>query len=78
MEDNWILITAFPLKILPHSMWVGLYEAITQILYRFTAGKWRRKPDPVFLPGKPHGQRSPRATVHGAAKSCASLSTCAQ
>ena len=31
---------------------------------------WRRKwqPTPVFLPGKPHGQRSWQATVHGVAK----------
>ena len=28
MEDNWILITAFPFKILLHSIWVGVYEAI--------------------------------------------------
>ena len=32
---------------------------------------WNRKwqPTPVFLPGEFHGQRSPRATVHGVTKS---------
>jgi len=31
---------------------------------------WRKKwqPTPLFLPGKSHGQRSLRATVHGVAK----------
>ena len=33
-------------------------------------GPWRREwlPTPVFLPGKFHGQRAWRATVHGVAK----------
>ena len=31
---------------------------------------WRRKcqPSPVYLPGKPHGQRSLVGTVHGVAR----------
>ena len=37
--------------------------------FKLWAGKipWRRpgQPTPVFLPGQSHGQRSPRATVHG-------------
>ena len=37
---------------------------------------WRRtwQPTPVFLPGEPHGQRSPAGTVHGVAKSWMQLS----
>ena len=41
--------------------------------HRFESGRspWRRKwqPTPVFLPGKSHGQRSLRATVHGVTQS---------
>ena len=39
-------------------------------------GKWRGKwqPSPVFLSGKPHGQRSLQATVHGVTKSRTQLS----
>ena len=38
---------------------------------------WRRKwqPTPVYLPGKPHGQKSLWATVHGAAKTWTWVST---
>ena len=34
-------------------------QSDTQILYRSTAGNWRRKPAPVFLSGKSHGQGAP-------------------
>ena len=39
--------------------------------------RWSRKwqPTPVFLPGKPHGQRSLTAIVHGVAKSQTQLGT---
>ena len=33
------------------------------------------QPTPVFLPGKPRGQRSRQATVHGVSKSLTRLST---
>ena len=41
---------------------------------------WRRKWQPVlvFLPGESHGQKSPRAIVHGVAKSQTRLSAHAQ
>ena len=32
-------------------------------------GEGNGNPPPVFLPGKSHGQRSQRATVHGATES---------
>ena len=34
-----------------------------------TPWRWEWQPTSVFLPGKPHGQRSLEATVHGVAQS---------
>lgn len=71
MEDNWILITAFPSKILPYSIWDGVYEAIRHTDFeQIHSWKLEKETSSSLFDWKIPRTRSPRGTVHGAAKSC--------
>lgn len=60
MEDNWTLITAFPSKILPYSIWDGVYEAIRHTDFeQIHSWKLEKETSSSLLTGKSHGQGAP-------------------